>query len=279
MSIDTAVILCGGRGSRFIESVRGELRAFDRRIQFPHLGPHQSSLSHDVIQDLEHTPKCLLPLRGEPLIAHKMRQLKEAGVTRCVIRGERNAAAILSCIRTHHLDQEFDITVLGTSLFNTGDLAGVARAAKKCGSPEHLIVTAGDCLTTTSYQDLISSHLSGNHYLTISTTDRRDKEVFVQDSVVSAQFIKNPLAHSSRTQRHFPACSPFVAAIQYAWHEHTVNNLHREVHYININKLSDFERLLALQDTLLPSALHPRPSLTGHEKEQEVRIHHRPIQP
>lgn len=279
MSIDTAVILCGGRGSRFTESVRAELQACERRIESPHLSPSPCALSHATIRNLENLPKCLLPLKGLPLLAHKIRQLEDAGITRCVIRGGGNADAIRDCIQTYHLDRDLHITVLGKTLFDTGDLAGIARAVKKCGKPEHVIVTAGDCLTTTNHRDLISCHFAGDRYLTISTTNRNDKEAFVQDSVVSAAFIKESLAHSSRMQRHFPKCSPFVAAVQYSWHHHTLQTCHREVHYVNINKLADYERLLAVQDILLPRSLPPRPSLMEYEQDNAPRSHHRTLQP
>lgn len=279
MSIDTGVILCGGRGSRFVASVRAELAAIERRYTYPELGPSASRLQHELIKDIERTPKCLLPVKGEPLIAHKMRQLKDAGITRFVLCAGRNAAETLLCIRTHHLDREFDITVLGRRLFCSNDLSDIARAAKIFGSPEHLVVTAGDCLTTSRYVDLIANHSAHNRYLTIATTDRRGDEVFVQDCVASLHFIKDSQAHASRAQREYPHCSPFVAAVQYAWHARTLHTHLDKVTYVNINKLSDFERLMSMQDTLLPDTLHARPSLVEYMHSPGSRSHQRPLQP
>ena len=279
MTVDTGVILCGGRGSRFVASVRAELAAIERRHKWAELGPSLSTLSPEFIRDIEHTPKCLLPIKGEPLIAHKMRQLKDAGITRFALCAGRNAAATLECIRTHHLDREFDITVTGRSLFHSDDLSYIARAAKQFESPQHLVVTAGDCLTTSRYADLIAHHLTHNRPLTIATTDRNDDHVFVQDCVTSLQFIKDSCSHSSRAQREFPRCSPFVAAVQYAWHQHTLYDHHDNVHYVNINKLSDFERVIAMQDTLLPDAPYPRLSLVEYACNPQPRSQQRPLEP
>ena len=279
MEIDTAVILCGGRGSRFVESVRYELRASERRVEDPRGCSLPSPLPYDFLRELETTPKCLLPLKGKPLIVHKMHQLKEAGIRRFALCAGRNAGATIACLREHHLDRDFDITVFGTSLFRSGDLSDIARAAKAFGSPQHLLVTAGDCITTSNYLELCNAHLANNRYLTICLTTTETQEVFVQDSAISAQFLETSVSNSSHAQRRFPACSPYLASVRYAWHKGLLLEHNREIRFVNINTLSDFEKLIELQDVLRPAAIPPRPSLAGFGPEPGPRTISPPLQP
>lgn len=244
MAIDTAIILCGGKGERFRRSAEAELEAQQAVLHFKSYPPPKTCLAIDVLEELRDTPKCLVSVCGRPLIWYKIGQLAQAGIHHVILCAGRNTSATQALLPELSRGHSLLVSTGPNSWFGSHDLGDIVKALKGRPSDSHILIAAGDCLTTTDYAKLAAEHIHQGRRLTIATSVAHGHEAFVQDSVASLGFLHQAQGEISENRSRFPHCSPLNAAIYRAWHKHTLATLPGVSDYLNINTVTEFSQLL-----------------------------------
>lgn len=121
----TAIILCGGRGTR--------LRPFT-----------------------DAHPKALVPLRGRPLLGHLLRYLASAGISRFVVCAGYRADEIRAFLATvEDLSLQIELVDSGEEATITDRIQDAKRYVTDLG-----LVCYGDTLANVSLPDLVNEHIS-----------------------------------------------------------------------------------------------------------------------
>lgn len=275
MVVDTAIILCGGRGTRFRESAEAELVAQKAARNFKCYPPPRTSFGLETVKELCETPKCLVPVCGKPLVWHKVDQLARAGVKNIVLCAGKNTDVTRESLERLSWDHPASVSFSPKGFFASEDIGYISRAIKGHPADSHVIVTAGDCLTTTDYAHLATEHERLNGYLTIAIRNVEGDRLFIQDSVASLKFLAWANREASHNVSRYHHCSPLNAAIFRAWHNHEVLAVANTTDHININTILDLEKLVVDPSRFIPvSALgHPRVlSASPQERRHELGL-------
>jgi NDP-sugar pyrophosphorylase family protein len=261
MLVDTAIILCGGRGTRFRNSAEAEIVAQHAVQNFKSYPPPRTSFTLEAVKELRDTPKCLVPVCGKPLLWHKIDQLARAGVKEIILCAGKNTEATRDSLANFPSAHPATVSFAPRSFFGCEDLGYIERALKGRPAETHVILTAGDCLTTTDFQHLATEHARNNSYLTIATHEVNGDRSFIQDAVASTRFISKASRETRQNQSRFHHCSPLLAAIHNAWHNHELVEVSNSADHININTIKDFERLISDPARFIPVSALGQPKL------------------
>jgi len=277
MRIDTAIILCGGKGSRFRQSAEAECVAQEAVRNFKLFPPPRTSLPFELVQELRDTPKCLVPVCGKPLLWHKINQCAQAGIQNIILCAGKNTPATRACVDQLSWETPVSISYSPQGLFALSDLSSILKSLRGRGGDEHILITAGDCLTTTDYSRLVAEHAQGQKFLTIVTRDTHGDRAFIQDAVASHGFLREAAQNCHRNLTRYPHNSPFTAAIHTAWHNHALLEVQITADHVNINTISDYAALISDPGRFLPMLEIGYPRLSDLTLSPRCRQH--PLQP
>lgn len=132
-------------------------------------------------------PKVLVDLKGEPLLEHQIRYLKDSGIERIVINAYHLADQIKSFIATHPVTADIEVVVEAELL---GTAGGVRNALPRLGDAP-FVVLYGDVLVGEPINDVYETHRRSNAWatLTVYRTNEVDGKGTVQtapDGMVTA---------------------------------------------------------------------------------------------
>ena len=117
------------------------------------------------------TPKALLPLVGEPMLARVIEHLVANGVTTCVVTLQHQASTILKYFSS---DAVNGISLRFLTEPRPLGTAGSVAYARSWLEDDDTIVISGDCLTDMDLQHLVWSHRERQADLTIALARRAD---------------------------------------------------------------------------------------------------------
>ena len=109
-------------------------------------------------------PKVLVDLKGEPLLEHQIRYLKDSGIERIVINAYHLADQIKSFVATHPVAADIEVVVESKLL---GTAGGVRNALPRLGD-EPFIVLYGDVLVSEQISDVYETHRHSNAWATLT---------------------------------------------------------------------------------------------------------------
>ena len=271
MLVDTAIILCGGRGTRFRESAKAELVAQRAARDFKCYPPPRTLFELETVRELCKTPKCLVPVCGKPLLWHKIDQLARTGVRDIILCAGKTEDQTRKGLANLSWDHPISISFAPHSFFSNEDLDSIRRAVKSRPAVAQIIITAGDCLTTTDYGHLATEHLKHNSHLTIATQEAHGDRVFVQDSIATLGFLSKATRETTDNLSRFPHRSPLNAAIFRAWYNHELICVSNTADHLNINTIEDFARLISDPARFIPVSALGRPNLLAASPRERYR--------
>lgn len=273
MRIDTAIILCGGKGSRFRKSAEAECVALEAVRNFKSYPPPRTSLPFELVEELRDTPKCLVPLCGKPLLWHKIHQIAQAGIQEIILCAGKNTAETRACVNRLSWEQAVSISYSPQGLFVSSDLSSILKSLKGRSEDKHVLITAGDCLTTTDYSHLVAKHVEGQKSLTIATRHTHGDRAFIQDTVASHSFLREASHHAHKNLSHYPHNSPLTAAVLTAWHNHDLLAVEITTDHINMNTISDYATLISDPGRFVPISAIGQPRLSELTPSIPLREH------
>ena len=100
-------------------------------------------------------PKALVPVAGEPLLAHVIRKLKAEGFTRIVVNVHHFADQIIDYLHTHDFGVEIHISDETSKLLDTG--GGIRHAAHWFGTDSPVLIHNVDILSNANLSRLYDS--------------------------------------------------------------------------------------------------------------------------
>lgn len=100
-------------------------------------------------------PKALVPVAGEPLLAHVIRKLKAEGFTRIVVNVHHFADQIIDYLHTHDFGVEIHISDETSKLLDTG--GGIRHAAHWFETDSPVLIHNVDILSNANLSQLYDS--------------------------------------------------------------------------------------------------------------------------
>ena len=100
-------------------------------------------------------PKALVPVAGEPLLAHVIRKLKAEGFTRIVVNVHHFADQIIDYLHTHDFGVEIHISDETSKLLDTG--GGIRHAAHWFETDSPVLIHNVDILSNANLSRLYDS--------------------------------------------------------------------------------------------------------------------------
>jgi NDP-sugar pyrophosphorylase family protein len=126
------------------------------------------------------TPKILVPLNGEPLLAHQLRYLETCGVTRVGINAHHHADQVTAFLDRAAFDLEVEVSYEAELLGTAGALLGFSSIVH-----ERFIVVYGDVVTDMRLTDIWDYHSEEGAEATLAyqrASETEGKGVFTLDA-------------------------------------------------------------------------------------------------
>lgn len=142
------------------------------------------------------TPKCLLPIRGVPLLQIWLESCRAAGISEVIVNAHAHAAQVVEFSRRADLPVRMRVAEERVLLGSAGTL--VANRAFVSGE-EAFLVLYGDVLTNLSLADLIAFHRSKGMLATLGILAVADP---TQCGIVTTD--ENSVVHSFEEKPQFP---------------------------------------------------------------------------
>jgi CTP:molybdopterin cytidylyltransferase MocA len=214
-----------------------------------------------------------VPLCGKPLLWHKINQIAEAGIQDIILCAGKNTPATRACVDQLSWDSSVSISYSPQGLFALSDLSSILKSLKGRGGDEHILITAGDCLTNTDYSRLVAEHAQGHKHLTIATRDSHGDRVFIQDAIASHSFLREASRNSHKHLSHYPYNSPLTAAIKATWHNHALLEVQITTDHVNINTICDYATLISDPGRFVRVSAIGQPRLSDLAPASQARQH------
>jgi MurNAc alpha-1-phosphate uridylyltransferase len=127
----------------------------------------------------EHTPKCLVPVKGKPLLAHTIEHIKALGISSIVINTHHHAAQVEAYLKEHN---NFGVEIqlsFEPELLETG--GGLLRARPFFESEDEIIVHNADIYHSLDLMKFIEIHRSRDAVATLLVMQRESSRCLLFD--------------------------------------------------------------------------------------------------